>query len=121
MWLMTTFGFFSVVRDTQHPGHLLVRSRSHNDLTELARRFDARGLDEPQILEMPLADYRYRIIAPAPAVAEVLGNEIQDINYPNFKNEVARAHSPKRAQLYSQIWMVIREHFLRRPTKPIAP
>ena len=96
MWLMTDFGFFSIVKK-EGEGHLTVRARKKKDLLSLKQRYlPSAGAIETS----DYTDYRYRIHVPGEAFAEAL----RDIAYPNFKSAVARKQGKARARVYEDVW-----------------
>lgn len=100
MWLMTDFGFFSIVKK-EGEANLTVRARVKQDLLELRRRY-LPGLGA--IEETEYADYRFRVRVPREVFAEALTAIALDIDYPNFKNSVARRQGKARARLYGYVW-----------------
>jgi hypothetical protein len=102
MWLLTPDGFYSIV---QKPGErdLCIRGRVALDLDRLRHRY-LPSLSET--LETPDGDYRYRAWASHGAVAGALSAIARDIDYGNFKDEVAR-HDPNRAELYGSVWAAL--------------
>lgn len=106
MWLMTTVGFFSVVEKPwdRDAGTLTVRSRVRADLDTLRSKY-LPELGETQ--EDPQADYRYRAQVPRDAFSQAAARLAADIDYDNFKNEVARQQGKARASLYGEVWHVL--------------
>ena len=103
MWLITDFGFFSVVRK---PGEsqLTVRARTRTDLETLRERhLPALG----EILEGAGTDYQFRARVPVEDLAEAMQGIVQEIDYPNFKNAVTRNQGPKRARIYHEVWQTL--------------
>ena len=106
MWLITNFGFFSVVqkprdRDAQT---VTIRSRVNKDLETLKERY------LPQmgpILEGAGTDYEYRATAERSEFANALLQIGLDIDYDNFKNSVAKNQGHERENLYHKIWNVL--------------
>ena len=100
MWLMTNFGFFSVVKK-EGESHLTVRARAKQDLLNLKERYlPAVGAIEVS----DYTDYRYRVHMPQETFAEALKDIALDIDYPNFKNSVARRQGKARARVYEDVW-----------------
>ena len=100
MWLMTDFGFFSIVKK-EGEGHLTIRARAKQDLFNLKERYiPAIGAIE----ESDYTDYRYRARVPREVFAEALRNIALDIDYPNFKNSVAGRQGKARARIYEDVW-----------------
>jgi hypothetical protein len=88
MWLMTTIGFFSIVRK---PGdaELTVRARAQGDLEALRKEY-LPGLGP--IRAGGGTDYPYRARIAADALAAAVARMVADIDYPNFKDSVAARH-----------------------------
>lgn len=106
MWLITPVGFFSVVRKpTDIKKHTLtVRSRVRSDLEALKAQF----LPElGAIQESTTNDYRFRAVAPQAAVAQAMSRLVEDVDYSNFKNEVAQRQGHGRSDLYHDVWSVL--------------
>ena len=116
MWLFTRLGFFSIVEKPEDRGEdrLTVRARVRADLAALRGRY----LPELGPVSDRGGDYRYHAKAPRRAVARALAAAAADIDYANFKNEVARAQGPVRHDLYARVWDVMYE--LQQPTHPAA-
>lgn len=108
MWLITNFGFFSIVRKPEDvaPQTLTVRARVQADLELLRTRY------LPNL--GPIAadagtDYKYRAKAPKADVAMALRHAAEDIDYSNFKDSVSQSQGPKRAHLYHRLWDILYE------------
>lgn len=106
MWLFTTFGFFSIVKKYGDPSTgsgqatLTVRVRVAADLDHLRTLV-------PELsgtISTPDQDYPYRATVSAGDLAIGLGEFIQEIDYDNFKAEVARRRGHRRAGMYGAIW-----------------
>ena len=100
MWLITNFGFFSVVRKTADGGHLTVRARVRDDLDRLRQTY------LPTLsttIHGGGTDYPYRASAPASAVAAAFTKAIQDIDYSNFKNEATAKLGAARGKVYGHV------------------
>ena len=106
MWLMTTFGFFSIVQKPEDVGGglLTIRARVREDLDRL------RAVYLPELgptQESTDSDYRFRARASKEAVAAALTHIAKDIDYSNFKNAVAKRQGPLRAKAYGKVWDVL--------------
>jgi hypothetical protein len=100
MWLMTNFGFFSIVKK-EGEEHLTVRARVKQDLLNLKERYlPAAGAIEVS----DYTDYRFRVRVRREAFAEALREIDLDIDYPNFKNSVAGKQGKARARAYEDVW-----------------
>jgi hypothetical protein len=82
MWLFTSNGFVSVVADKNDPTNekLLVRSRDRNHIRSL--------FPLAKVFSVPLSDYQWRAWVSRDQVTEVVSNNIQNLNYTNFKNSI---------------------------------
>ena len=108
MWILTPFGFFSVVQKTFEPhGLLTIRARSRGDLENLRDQY--LGNKMSQILEDLRADYQFRATVINKDWAEAVGQMTMDIDYDNFKNEVKARQGSKRAAIYGRVWSELYE------------
>lgn len=98
MWLFTRYGFYSVVCARQGDGghgqpidrnRFMVRARVRAHLEALQERFPER-LRDCEIHESRKTDYAYRMFVSKPAWGDVLSRLVDDVDYDNFKSEVAR-------------------------------
>ncbi len=102
MWLMTKFGFFSVVEKPKDKaaGLVTIRSRVRDDLESLRAYL-------PQLTAVEAnagTDYAFRAQAAKPDFANALSKIALDIDYSNFKDEVAKTQGRGRAKCYSDVW-----------------
>ena len=106
MWLITTFGFFSIVQKPEDvkSGMLTIRARVGSDLDTLRSNY-LPVLGPTQ--ESADSDYRYRARAPRAAVAAAMTEIAEDIDYSNFKDVVAKRQGPLRAKAYGKVWQVL--------------
>ncbi len=106
MWLITPIGFFSIVEkpDDRSAGTLTIRARVRSDLESL-REAALPSLGE--VAESRNTDYRFRAKAQRSEVAAALARMIEQLDYDNFKSEVARQQGSKRAHLYHDVWDVL--------------
>ena len=102
MWIFTTSGFLSIVRDTDHPGHALVRARIREDIDAFCA---ATGAPAPR--ETPDRDYRFRTSVPVDVLRDYLASQADAIDYPNFKAAVASRQGLERAHVYGEVWAVM--------------
>ena len=101
MWLFyPSVGFLSIV---QKPGEaqLTVRARVAADLDRLRESY-------LPTLSATVAnagtDYPFRARASRKAFSEAMARMGEDIDYANFKNEVAKVSGKGRAGIYSGVW-----------------
>jgi 8-oxo-dGTP pyrophosphatase MutT (NUDIX family) len=106
MWLMTPSGFFSIVQkpEDEQAGTLTIRTRVRVDLERL-RETCLPGMGE--ISANAGSDYRYRARAPRAEVASAMAKIANDIQYANFKDEVAKEQGKVRAGFYGKVWEVL--------------
>lgn len=106
MWLITPIGFFSIVQkpSDKSSGTLTVRARVRSDLDALKQHY-LPGLDD--IKESADTDYRFRATAPRGEVSAALAELAADIDYSNFKAEVAKKQGYKRSSLYHEVWKTL--------------
>ena len=103
MWLFTRHGFYSVVRDKADARLIQVRARVKDDL-ELLTRFarQAVGVTLPSIISTPDADYAYRIVIEQAVWVRIASALADDVNYPNFKDEIHG--EADRDTTYLKVW-----------------
>ncbi|MEC7986323.1 MAG: hypothetical protein VX278_14250 [Myxococcota bacterium] len=100
MWILTPFGFFSVVQKKED--HMLsVRSRVYADLQHLIQAYLP---DVQNIEEGGYSDYPYRIFVSHAAWGQALGQIARDIDYPNFKRTVKQRQGSDRSAVYRRVW-----------------
>jgi 8-oxo-dGTP pyrophosphatase MutT (NUDIX family) len=103
MWLFTKFGFFSIVR--KHPdGPLTVRSRTRGDLDRLRTHY--LPALSPSLPHQG-SDYPWRATVDGVHLAQAMGQIVSDMDYDNFKDEVAQSLGVGRAKRYSKIWSAL--------------
>ncbi len=95
MWLFTPIGFFSVVQKSKEV-RLTIRARAAGDLDRLRNGY----LPE---LSATVAnggsEYPFRAFASHEQFAEAMRRIALDIDYPHFKNEVARTLGGRREEV----------------------
>lgn len=113
MWLMTTYGFYSVVVDGQDKtgSNVLVRARTKTHLTNLGKRFKTL-LGKYQITETLNSDYRWRISVDQTVWSEVTRLLSLEIEYDNFKGEVHKKLRNDEGYMDAlhQVWGVMFEY-----------
>ena len=101
MWLMTKYGFYSIVQKQSNEYH--VRSRERRDLQNLIDKVPLRG---SVISESKSSDYLARIIVDHDIVTKILKFLGDTLDYDNFKQRISetpdQAHKP-----YHSVWKVI--------------
>jgi len=107
-------GFFSVVRDRQTKGGVLIRARAKADIYNLYRKFSTaypkRHLREKRFkMSRPKADehrdYRWRIAMRKRDWAQIVYRLAMEIGYCNFKEEVhKRPDQANKHSAYLSVW-----------------
>ncbi|CAN1544623.1 hypothetical protein MCEMIH15_01904 [Caulobacteraceae bacterium] len=106
MWILhPKIGFLSVVEKSsdKSKGTLTIRARVNEDLI----RLKAYLPDMSDIVTSENTDYRYRSVAKREAVMAAMSKLAADIDYDNFKNEVALRQGYQRAAIYNDVWEVL--------------
>src|SRR5213080_2505575 len=118
MWLFTKYGFFSAVcarQDDGKPGQpidpkrIKVRARVRRHLEALRERFPDL-LRNCEVREFTNSDYAFRIFVDKPAWSLVLVGLNEELDYDNFKSEVARFQGRDGAAYESslhEVWSVM--------------
>jgi hypothetical protein len=102
MWLMTRFGFFSIVMDNQNKIYK-VRARAKKDLQNLLD--EVPQLKNHEILTYPSADYRYRILIDQAQLNALYAHFASTINYGNFKDAIYDIADQKdKLGHYHRVW-----------------
>lgn len=99
---MTKDGFFSAVQDWDDNECVYVRARREADLENLNMTLT----DEAPIIKTFDSDYRYRVHLPKSVWAQYVFDAAWDIDYSNFKSEIA-THSRDHAKAYHGVWEVL--------------
>lgn len=108
MWLFTDFGFFSIVAKREDQGLLCVRARARGDLEAFAAlvNLGVPPRERVKIMETPNADYGFRFVARSSLVGAVIAEQIQSIDYDNFKSKIGET-DVKRERMYHDVWRVM--------------
>ena len=80
MWIMFSDCFLSIVSKDCQPDELLVRARREGDIE--------RVFPDAKVRKDTKVDYLFRALVPRMEIALKIGERIDDINYPNFKDSV---------------------------------
>jgi hypothetical protein len=101
MWLMTKYGFYSIVQ--KQTGEYHVRSRERQDIENLMPHL---GLAQGEIIESERSDYAFRIIVKKEDVEAILKFLGETIDYDNFKAKIDKTpdqnHKP-----YHEVWGIL--------------
>jgi hypothetical protein len=102
MWIFTETGFVSAVQHRDNPDLLVVRGRDMLSLEPITNKFP-----ELDITSNATSDYPHRIIMPKTKFNDWVGESITDLNYPNFKNQVAKVRGNAFAGLLGKVWGIM--------------
>ena len=100
MWLFTDTGFVSAVSDGSD---LMVRSRDRESLEPLA------AVAKVEIKKTPKNDYPYRVFVKHEVFAEWVAMMVRNIQYGNFKSEVAVTRGYEFTHPLMKVWSVMHE------------
>lgn len=100
MWMTTPHGFYSAVENPLNPTQVVVRARAEADLVSLGAHYCPEA--DP-IISTPTRDYAYRVFISKDAWATAVARMALNIDYGNFKDEVARLDK-ERATVYAGVW-----------------
>jgi len=108
MWLITTFGYFSIVQKNSDRAEdtLTIRCRIRKDM-ELLREKYLPNLGP--IESSGGVDYPYRAKAKREEVAGAFWQAIMDMGYSNFKAETAMELGHCREDVYTEVWLALRK------------
>lgn len=81
MWIFSSQSFISIVRHTDKPSTLIVRSRFRGHIEKM--------FPKAIVEEDANRDYRYRAELPVREVSKVMARMVSEIDYPNFKNSLS--------------------------------
>jgi len=101
MWLMTKYGFYSIVQ--KRPDEYHVRGRERKDIENLVVGVP---LPRAEIRESPDTDYAVRIIVRKPEVLAILNFLGENLDYSNFKDKIDRTSDQARKP-YHEVWHVL--------------
>jgi hypothetical protein len=96
MWICSSDAFLSVVADRDNQDRMLVRARVKGHIENVFPLATVFTMDE--------ADYLYRAVIDRQEVQRVVAEQIQAIDYPNFKSSVK---DQSLHDAYLEIWRVM--------------
>jgi hypothetical protein len=99
MWLVSTQGFYSVVRHRRDPDKLIVRGRVRQDLEALREQIPAL-----RVFSDDSADYRWRAVVTEAEWVVAVAQLATEIDYDNFKSAVGERQGHERARVYGHVW-----------------
>lgn len=113
MWIFTKDGFFSIVQDAYcKKDEVMVRARCREDLSRFATRiYTEASVDTAcrAIIELPGADYRYRLLTKRTHFAAYVHKMAESIDYPTVKDNIIpkSIEAVDRRKAMYLIWRVL--------------
>ena len=101
MWVFSGTGFVSAVKKHDRPNVITVRSRDRKSLEPLA---ETAGVE---IWISPYGDYPYRAFLEPVVFAEWVQAQAMNIEYDNFKNQVARIRGYDYNHALHDVWVAM--------------
>lgn len=106
MWICLNNAFFSIVKHAARRDYLLVRSRWPEDIQ--------RVWPDVEVAHTPQNDYPYRAIIERSIVSAAIANQVNEIDYTNFKYSAEQKEKNKddtsRVDAYHEVWSTISKH-----------
>jgi hypothetical protein len=93
LWIFLNDSFLSIVAIPKRPHVLLVRARREGDIDKV--------FPGVRVWPTPQKDYAFRAVISTKRVKRALVQEVDRIDYPNFKNSVVE---DDRHNAYSDVW-----------------
>jgi hypothetical protein len=112
MWLMTKYGFYSIVQ--KQPDEYHIRGRERKDIENLVAGVP---LPAAEIKESSVTDYAVRIIVGQTDVLAVLEFLGKNLDYNNFKDKIDRTQDQARKP-YHEVWRVLAKALGAYGSKP---
>jgi len=109
MWVILNDSFLSIVAHPTRKNTLMVRARLRGDIMAVFPR--------AKIIVGGGTDYEFRAAIKRSVVEAAMVNEVQRINYTNFKDSVPEQH---RHDVYLTIWSTLLRLAPKRAARPIA-
>ena len=107
MWLLTPQGFFSAVVSADSEADLLIRTRHRDDVDNLNASLRALGFAAKPLIAYAGSDYAWRIVVPKNEWVAFLAQQVDDLQYDNFKSEVTKTQGIKRHDIYMRVWTAL--------------
>lgn len=103
MWVFTQTGFVSAVQNRHNPDYLVVRGRDRQSLQELA------DVCAVEIKFMTGSDYPYRVFVSKEDFRSWMNDQIDFLDYDNFKNQVAITRGKDFAHALGSVWSTMHD------------
>ena len=98
MWIIMNKSYFSIVENNENKDELLVKARVKGDIERI--------FPKANVLIGAGSDYLYRAAVPRNIVSDAIKDQIENINYGNFKNSVAW-EDESRHKAYLNVWIAL--------------
>ena len=95
MWIMMNKAYFSIVENKKKKDELLVKARINGDIERI--------FPKAKVLTGVGTDYLYRASISRDIVSDTIKNQIENIDYGNFKNSVPW-EDELRHDVYFNVW-----------------
>ena len=97
MWVFLPDSFISLVENSEDRSTLLVRTRVRGHIEQ--------NFPTVTVFQKKDADYQFRSVVPRNVVADMMVDQVNSINYGNFKNSV---HNDELHMAYQKVWSLMR-------------
>lgn len=104
MWIITQTGFLSAVQAKGDPTTLVVRARVESDLDRLREVHQAIHRVPADVVVYDVSDYPVRILTSRQVLTRFLADQVEALDYGNFKNRVAQRQGLEREGIYHEVW-----------------
>lgn len=108
MWLFSELGFFSINR-TPDGSDLQFRARREADLENLKAKFPQYFVGR-DIMELPAADYRWRLETTDVYAGAIMAQMTAGISYRNFKSHLATTDQADKLGILHDLWHQLHEY-----------
>ena len=98
MWIFTETGFVSAVKKPDDDGKYAIRARDEESLAGLITATGA------ELITTTNSDYKYRVILEPEQFVAWLVEQASNIEYSNFKNQVAKTRGYKYTEALHDVW-----------------
>jgi hypothetical protein len=114
----------SIVAHRTEPGMLLVRARTEKHLFAILEPINRYAMIP--IIRTPDADYEYRAIISKNDVEEMIGAQLDVLDYGNFKGRCDAGSDKTYAGMLHQVWQVVfsaigKNNRWAKPARPSKP
>ena len=103
MWVFTETGFISAVVHRDNAEMLMVRARDRKSLDGLEKLAGVKQTNTPD------GDYPHRVVVSKSDFQEWLMNRVVEMDYDNFKSQVAKTRGHDFAAPLHDVWAVMHD------------